>query len=283
MEERKRSIPLHCEAVVERLPWLLNRSLPADEEQSVRAHVAGCSACREELERTGWHWEASRHHLAPEVLVAHVAGDHIDDLPAGEVLAHLAECKSCADERDLVAAGREAINRIPAQSPPGTGSPFSGNGWRTLALAASLSCVVVLGGWFQQQNLIQELRRDADEIGRRADMPALNVPIFELAPMEDLRGAGDPTEVFVPAEAQSVTLILLPGRVPDDIPLTVKIFAAQGTTLFSGAGLTQSPVGDFTLALPTSILKPGPMSLEIYAGEMSEPVERYEILVRLSR
>lgn len=272
---------MNCEAVIERLPWLLNRSLSADEEQAVRDHVAGCNACREDLERTGWHWEAIRCHLAPEILVAHVAGERVEGL-AGEVItAHLAACESCSEERDLLAAGREAVERLPAQVRTGTGL-LTGNGWRTLAIAASLFGVAVLAGWFQQQSVVRKLRRGAAAaaISGPVETPTLNVPIFELVPGADLRGAGEPTEILLPAGARAVTLILLPGRVPHQVPLSVKILDTAGRTAWSGAGLVRSPLGDFTLALPTSIMKPGRMSLQIYAGDASEPAERYDIIVR---
>ena len=133
---------MNCEAVAERLPWLLNRSLPADEEQAVRDHIAGCAACREELGRTGWHWEATRRHLSPEVLVAHVAGESVDERSSEEEIeAHLAACKSCSEERDLLAEGRDAVERLPTVARAKMGG--QGNAWRTLAIAASLFGVML--------------------------------------------------------------------------------------------------------------------------------------------
>lgn len=41
-----------CNDVAQRLPWLLNGTLNADENEAVTAHLASCEACSRELEET---------------------------------------------------------------------------------------------------------------------------------------------------------------------------------------------------------------------------------------
>jgi hypothetical protein len=132
----------------------------------------------------------------------------------------------------------------------------------------------MLAGYVQQRGRVQELLGDA---GGQA--PRLNVPIFELVPGEELRGEARPREILLPDDAQSVMLILLPGRVPDGVPLEITLHDAAGEPVWSGAGLARSLMGDFTLELPVSILEPGPMHLEI-AAEAGGPTERYDVMVR---
>lgn len=263
---------MNCEAVVERLPWLLNRSLSGAERDEVLAHLAACGDCREELERTGWCWEASRLHLAPETLVALAAGESPEEGAAEAITAHLAACGQCSEERDLALAGRIAALDAPMpRTERGTGG-----GWRFLAIAASLFGLVVLAGYVEQRGTIEALRETR---GVEPESPRLNVPIVELPPAEALRGGSEPTELRLPAGAGSVMLILLPGAIPEGVPLTVTLRDAAGRVVWSGAGLERSPLGDFTVELPAAILEPGPMRLEIAAAGQEAPSAYYDVTV----
>jgi hypothetical protein len=264
---------VNCEAVVERLPWLLNRSLSGAERDEVLAHLATCGDCQEELERTGWVWEANRLHLAPETLVALAAGEAPGEGAPEAIAGHLAACARCSEERDLALAGRSAVvDPRPPRAERGTGG-----GWRVLAIAASLFGLAILAGYVQQRGTIQELRETR---GVEPESPRLNVPVVELSPAEALRGGSEPTELRLPAGAGSVMLILLPGAVPDGVPLRVTLRDAAGEAVWSGTGLERSALGDFTVELPAAILEPGPMRLEIAAAGQEAPSAYYDVTVR---
>lgn len=141
---------MNCENAMELLPWRANGSLSPAERQELDEHLAGCPACREELEQT---------RLAAEIYGAHPAADELYDL-AAEALApsrkdlierHVASCSTCAEEvamiRDSQAllAGAEERDRRRAGSV--VRGPWGLKSWVPVAMAAAVALAVLGPIW----------------------------------------------------------------------------------------------------------------------------------------
>lgn len=145
-----------CEQAIELLPWSLNGTLEAKEQEEVRNHLATCEACRRALAETREAWRIFDQHLPSEVLVALAWGETpagIDPEVAGR---HLAACPQCAAELELARTSRhleedERVALFPVKPAAAPARETRGDGeirtWRRAALAASLAAVVGLSGW----------------------------------------------------------------------------------------------------------------------------------------
>ena len=161
-------MPMNCDLAMEFLPWLLNGTLEAAERDEVRRHLATCESCRAALNDTREAWTIFAQHLPSDALVALAYGE----APAGvnpEVAErHLASCPECAAELELARTSRrlEEDDRIAVF--PGTRTrPVKSAGgdrtWRAAALAAGLTGIVALGGWFHEFRTADDL---ADRLAR---------------------------------------------------------------------------------------------------------------------
>jgi hypothetical protein len=97
-----------CQEVSERLPWLLNGSLEADEQQRVRRHLESCPACRRELGETRWAAAVFGAHLPPAVLVDLAWDRSPATFDPDLARRHLESCPACAEELALVRESRKA-------------------------------------------------------------------------------------------------------------------------------------------------------------------------------
>lgn len=120
---------------VERLPWLVNGTLDADERREVEEHLADCASCRRELAATREAFDLYSAHLPPELLTAYAEAPDAESWKVGGgpdgpgavverdvVEAHLDHCNDCRDDLALVRESRAALGldtRSTGTSAPG--------------------------------------------------------------------------------------------------------------------------------------------------------------------
>ncbi len=310
---------MNCARAEELLPWLLNGSLDAAQAGSVRAHLAGCAACRTAWVDTTWVAELSASHLPAANLVDLATGVV---LPGGDRVAaeaHLATCTACAAELALLreswtahGAALDTNEELPesriAPGPHGNASaqrPRATRDWRNLALAASVAGMVLGGVGFWKVKLqatgdrerqaaeVERSRQEADEAkGEREavavrlaalEAPQLNVPLAELMPQElVLRAAPEALPVLsVPAAGRIMLLLYAPPTGAAAGDYGVELRDARGVVFWSAQGLKRQPGGDFSLSLPAEFLAEGTAEIRVLApGDSPAVVARYRFAVR---
>jgi len=311
---------MNCVRAEELLPWLLNGSLEAAEAGSVRAHLAGCAACRTAWVDTSWVVELSASHVPAGNLVDLAAGVALTGGDRAAVEAHLAGCMDCAAEMALLRASwtahaapeRSAKLRSVARSEPGnlgdalTARPRTTWSWRDLALAAAVAGMILgsLGFWQMRLGAARDRLRWAAEVERwsaeteearrdrataearlvELEAPVLNARVAELMPQDlVLRSALAPLPVLtVPAAGRITLLLYAPPTGLAEEDYGVELRDAQGVVRWSARGLTRQPTGDFSLSLPATLLAEGSAEIRVLAsGRGQAVVARYGFQVRL--
>lgn len=151
---------IDCEQATERLPWLLNGTLEPEERSQVRAHVAGCEACRRALAETRLAWRVFDEHLPAEALTALAADETPPGIDRGLADRHLAECPQCAAELEMVRASRALLENEGVATLPVRGARPAREGWRSwrsAALAAGLAGLVAATGWYDSSRDLRSL------------------------------------------------------------------------------------------------------------------------------
>jgi hypothetical protein len=161
---------MHCDEAIERLPWLLNGTLEPEEREQVRAHLAGCPACRQAWDDTRLAWEVFDQHLPPQVLLALASDQRAEGasgIDRGLAERHLAECPRCAAEVEMVRASRALLENegVAVLAPRRAAPPRS---WRNAALAAGLAGLVAATGWYGSSREVRSLESRLAETGRPA-------------------------------------------------------------------------------------------------------------------
>jgi hypothetical protein len=292
---------MDCEAVRERLPWLLNSTLDAAEAAAVENHLAGCPACREERAGSELAARLFASHPTAADLVAHAFGDS----PPAEselVASHLLACAECREELALVSASREAMDPAPVEQVGRAGG--RANRDRRLALAATLAALLAGAGWLatwqalrdagetagQRQAALQE-RVERLEAALRPPPPAVapSVPgtppaAERLAALErELAELRAPRAGLAVVELLSDELVLRgPGAAPPAIeatrPTTLLLVAdsfaagesfrlrllpaAGGAAAWEGEARAPT-AGELALYLPAGALPPGSYQLQV--------------------
>ncbi len=131
-----------CEAVAERLPWLLNDSLPEQEQRALRAHLATCESCRGELDQTLRAWDIFGQHVPSLTLAEYAQGLAPEALTRERIERHLALCPSCREELALARTDDRVLDFAAAPRRRAATHDRTGR-WRALALAASVATVVI--------------------------------------------------------------------------------------------------------------------------------------------
>lgn len=255
-----------CDSTIERLPWLLNGTLPGTEQAEVVAHLRGCAACRAELAATGAAWEIFAAHLPAERLVDYALGLPAADLSRAEIETHLASCPECRAEVDRVRRAERAP--VPTRRVRRTAVESS---LRRLALAAAL--VAALGLGFVAG-------RD-----RQRPTPIANAVIVELSPAGRVeRGAPSPAHAVIPAGAPA-TLLLSTLDVTPFEGHRLELRRSDGSLLWASDAVTRRPAGDFLLHLPPGAAPSGEWELRLLGRRGADwlPVESYRLRVAASR
>jgi anti-sigma factor RsiW len=154
-------MPMNCDLAIEYLPWLLNGTLEAGERDEVRRHLATCESCRAALNDTREAWTIFGQHLPSEALVALAYGEAPAGVDPEVAERHLASCPECAAELELARTSRhledEKIVVFPVPKPSQFDRTDRSRTWRAAALAAGLTGIVALGGWFHEFRTADDL------------------------------------------------------------------------------------------------------------------------------
>lgn len=266
---------MDCDAISERLPWLLNGTLEAHEAEELRRHVAGCARCQREMEETRQAAAVFGAHL-PAAIILDLAWDREVPEPDGELVRrHLEECAGCREELELARESR-ALERDPARS---TGSRRR-LPWAVVALPATLAAGLALGALWRpgprpaapaappDEGRVSRLESEVARLrGMVATLeaaaqapraPRLNLPLFEILPTSLVRGesAGQANDVLVPVGAREVAL-LLGSDLPPGTPASLTIRRHDGGEVWRGQGLVSGPPGGYVVVVPVELLADG--------------------------
>src|SRR5262245_32666200 len=211
---------MDCTGTSERLPWLVSGGLSASEADEVRAHLATCPRCGEELAETRRAAAVFGAHL-PVAVVMDLAWDRTPSGPDAALAAsHVASCPECREELELARESRR-LEAVGQERPRAVRwNPI----W--LAVPASLAAGLVVGFGLGDRGpspatpadprvplLEQETARlrgvvETLETAARTARPRINVPLFELMPPLVRRGGtAEATEIAVPAGATEIALL----------------------------------------------------------------------------
>jgi len=258
---------MDCQGVSERLPWLLNGSLSAAEAQDVRAHLADCARCREELDETRRAAAVFDVHVPTSAILDLAWGRSVDDL----VRTHLDACAACREELDLARESRRLDEEAPGarvrRLPVGFLLPltlaaglvvgFAVGGRRTVTPTSTLPSPDPLTAnaeaeYARLRQLVARLEAEA-----QTARPRINLPLFELMPGLVRRGGtGGATEIAIPAHAKEVALLLGTGT-PSGTTAGLAIEDASGRSIWKEQGLVSGPPGGYVVTVPAEMLPPG--------------------------
>lgn len=289
---------MDCEQAIERLPWLLNATLPPEERRAVEAHVAECERCAQAFADTRAAWKVFAQHLPTADLVAYAA-----DEPTGvarETLErHLAGCPQCAAELEMARASRAlaehgevAVLSRPAAATAGSTRPGP-RIWRSSALAASLIGLVAIGGWIHSTGEIHALEarlgreRPPAEAALRGGLAQAS-PAAPAAPGDgsgistrpatvDLEPEGEATTVrgeratageAVPSGADYVLFSLHPSAQDTGRhrQVAAELEGPAGGPIEIGS-VAQNPDGFYVLGVPRRLLSRGQNVIRLYAAD----------------
>lgn len=268
-----------CEQAIESLPWYLNGTLEAQEQEEVRHHLATCEACRQALAETRDAWRIFDQHLPSEALVALAWEEIPEGIDPALAERHLAGCPQCAADLELARTSRhlEEDDRIalfpkkpaaaPARETRGAGEPRT---WRRAAMAASLAAVVAMSGWIFSAQQSPE-----------GPQFAVNAPIVPLYPQGEIERGEEDSHV-VPAGAQaSLTLTPEAGAATYE-RYEIEVRGPGGDLLFQNRDLLlHEETRDFSLDV--SGLEPGRYEIRVFGlrdGQRGEEVGVYQVTVR---
>ena len=304
-----------CDAIRERLPWLLNGSLEAEEAGGLEAHLEGCAACREERDRARLAARLFATHPTAGDLVAHAFGD-LDDAARAALGAHLAACEGCRQELDLVTASRDVMDG-------GAGAtvgvrPLPASRARALATAAAVAALIAAGGWWVtwqrlrsadavaegRQAALQRRLEDLEAAAARPGappplatpaatpaageriaalerelaglrQPSAGLAVLELVP-EEMVVRGAPAATPALAGGEPAMLLLVAEGIADGGRYRVRVERAG--VPWEGAARA-ARAGELALYLPARSLPPGRHRLQVLTPA-GETVASYRIVVR---
>ncbi len=292
---------MECDQAIERLPWLLNRTLTPEERQQVESHLGDCERCRQALAETRLAWEVFTQHVPTADLVAYAA-DEPTTVGRQTIDRHLAGCANCAAELEMARASRAlAESEGVALLMPPAGSPRRGRFWQSSALAAGLVGVVAIGGWVHSAEEAARLGaglRAAETAaaahpavspasgataGATGGAPAAAESGGELAAaiginatILTLEAEGETTAVrsgdaaaprqTVPPSAQRIVLQLRPSDSDNSAKRhAAELVDAAGKARELGDGLVLNPDGFYVVDLPR-LLEPGEHTVRLYTA-----------------
>lgn len=276
--------PMSCEDTIERLPWLLNGSLEAEERAALLLHLQGCSSCREALGETRLAFDIFSRHLSAEQLVALAADETLEPTDSAdlEVLyRHLETCAQCAADLELARMSRQLVSEDKVALMPAVAASrrkTAGRAaWWPAALAAGLTALVLGGGWFtSSQKLTHQLaeqRAEAGAIESNGEMVVLSAPSVA-------RGEGEAAQKVLPAGKPILVMIELRRGGPEVEQLALKIFDARDDLVLAPRDLLQrTAAGDYRFLLGKNALPPGPYTVRAYREGDGTALAEYPIRI----
>jgi multidrug efflux pump subunit AcrA (membrane-fusion protein) len=239
------------------------------------------------------------------------------------VADHLIACSDCAQEFRLLQALSASVEEAGPALPATAREPARSRRWfearparAPLALAASVLIAIALGaavvalGWRTRQlagdlagkdRALTEARQRLTEAGQQTadaqtqlarareglaalSKPQLNVPIVDLDPGDAFRGPERSRKTIdVPADGASVTLILNVVGDQSYPRYGLDIVDRTGRLVWSGDGLTRSPINTFTIAIPRAFISTGAYRLKLFgiAEKGRQLIEDYAVTFRI--
>jgi len=244
---------MNCTEVVEKLPWLLNKTLPESERAGAIAHLRLCDACRQELNQVAGFMESSARHPDPDTIVRYVQGLPLPDHDQPEFEQHLSWCDSCRLEVDLARHGLAAM--------AGTQT-----GWRRMtaiaasllfALAAASLGVLWKSGLDRETALAERIRGLETEIGQLR-RPDARVRLVDLLPDSfTLRSAAAEAPPAPRVGAGISLTLLLNSQLPAVHRSCGLSLEQSGSVLWKADGIARGRNGDFPVQIPSGFLTGG--------------------------
>jgi anti-sigma factor RsiW len=267
-----------CEQAIEILPWYLNGTLEAKEQEEVRHHLATCEACRRALAETREAFRIFDQHLPAEALVALAWGGTPAGIDPALAERHLAACPQCASELELARTSHhlEEDDRValfpgkPAAAPAReTRRDGESRTWRRAALAASLAAVVGLSGWIFS----------AQQAPRGTEF-AVNTPVLLIQSASEVERGGEESATLPVGSPVSLVLIPEAGAETYDT-YEVEIRGPGGDVVFQDRTLLLQESDDFSLS--AGFQEPGRYEIRVFGlrdGQRGERVGVYEVTAR---
>ncbi|MBL8173706.1 MAG: zf-HC2 domain-containing protein [Bryobacterales bacterium] len=260
---------MKCPEVIERLPWLLNDTLPRDERSEVLSHLEGCAECRKQLEETAAVLEAVADHPAADRLAEYVMGAGMKAAEQAAIGKHLAACRQCAEEVELL---RESAQQMPARR---FGTMRYAGIAAMLVIAASAGLLVsrVEREAGRREAMLRGQVRELEERLERLGAPSATGQIVDLLPA-DARQRSQGGEVSRADAAAGVeTTFLLASRLGKDATSCSITLLAGSKQLWTGARAVRGINGEFLVRVPAGFLQPGVHRVTVTCGAEEESFE----------
>jgi len=264
---------MNCPEVTERLPWLLNDTLPAAERAEVLLHLEECPDCRLQLQDSAAVLAAMDDHPASERLVEYVFGAGMEVPERVSIGRHVASCTRCSQEVDLLS---QSHKQMPSQS---MWNP------RYIGIAAILgitaSAGILMNRIWQESRqreavLATQVRSLEEQIGRMNRPSAVGV-VVDLLPLDARQRAAAASPAAATAAAGAETNFLLNSRLPRTASgCSIRLFS-DGRELWAASHATRGANGEFLVRIPAGFLQPGAHRLTVNCTASSEP---YDFTVR---
>lgn len=259
---------MNCENMLEYLPFRANGTLSGEKKTQVDAHLAGCDACRRELEAT---------HLAAEIYAAHPSPDELWQLAMGEpvsaaITTHTASCASCAEELAMIQDSQATLTEadVSAAAPHNVvRGPWSRSPMVRYALAAGLA-LAVLGPVLL--TLTKGGHGGSQVAGRVIDLP-----------VEVMRGGAEtPSELMTVSRAEPRVTLTLGANKPalwTGFNLVVVVLTDEaGRELKRQSVTMDNRIGAVQLPVKTADLPLGRVTITAYTQER-EPLAETQFRV----
>lgn len=248
-----------CDAgVAEKLPWLLNGSLEAEERDAVVRHLGTCSDCRRALEDCRSLGDAAAAHPPIDLLLDAAEGRPLAAEDRALLDAHRGSCAQCSAEWNALSVPASPIVRD--RSVP------EARFWRPLAIAAAFAALALGLGWWSN---VATLREAASPVSSTAPhVPTVAVVTAELVPEEPTRAGVEPDRppVFVGEDTEFLAVVLLPTIVTTaGFDLTI-----EGARGWRFDAVEPGADGVVTVLVPADELVDGDYVLTLRDGAASE-------------
>jgi hypothetical protein len=142
---------MDCKRATELVPWFLNDTLDATEQQLVRDHLEKCEQCQREVEETMIVRAIHQQHVPTGTLIDYAFEQPLMDSDQETVERHLRVCRECAEQLELVRQSRALQDEERVEVPPAGVQEsrwWQVPQWQCFAIAASLILLVAACGWF---------------------------------------------------------------------------------------------------------------------------------------
>lgn len=264
---------MNCPEVTERLPWLLNDTLPAAERAAVLLHLEECPECRLQLQDSAGVLEAMDNHPASERLVEYVFGAGMEIPERVSIGRHVASCARCSQEVDLLS---QSHKQMPSQSI-----------WkaRYIGIAAILAITASLGMllsriWqesHQREAVLAAQVRSLEEQIDRMSRPSAVGLVVDLLPLDARQRTASTMPATAAAGAGTETTFLLNSRLPRTASGCAIRLSSESRELWAAPQVARGANGEFLVRVPAGFLQPGPHRLTVSCGAA---IETYAFTVR---